>query len=102
MLFKKNGWELVEAPKSVRTEKMPLCTCSLWLNTNCLVLDPKTICIEAAETPMMELLDRYGFEVSPVPLFEVSPFGGGLHCAAADVYREGTLEDYFPKQIDGF
>jgi glycine amidinotransferase len=92
----------VEAPRSVRKEKMPLCTCSLWLNMNCLVLDPKTICVEAAETPMMELLDQYGFEVIPVPFFEVSPFGGGLHCATADVYREGTLEDYFPKQVDGF
>ena len=102
VLFEKNGWKLVEAPRSVRTEKMPLCTCSLWLNMNCLVLDPKTICIEAAETPMMELLDKCGFEVIHVPLFEVSPFGGGLHCATADVYREGRLEDYFPKQIDGF
>jgi glycine amidinotransferase len=101
-LFKRNGWEIVEAPKSVRTQKMPLCTCSLWLNMNCLVLDPKTVCVEAAETPMMELLDTYGFEVIPVPFFEVSPFGGGLHCATADVYREGTLEDYFPKQIEGF
>ena len=101
-LFKKNGWELVEAPKSVRKEKMPLCTCSLWLNMNCLVIDTKTICVEAAETPMMELLDKYGFEVIPVPLFEVSPFGGGLHCATADVYREGTLEDYFPRQVEGF
>jgi glycine amidinotransferase len=101
-LFKKNGWELVEAPESVRKEKMPLCTCSLWLNMNCLVIDPKTICIEAAETPLMELLDSYGFEVIPVPLFEVSPFGGGLHCATADVYRDGTLEDYFPKQVEGF
>ena len=34
--------------------------------------------------------------------FEVSPFGGGLHCATADVYREGSLEDYFPKQMEGF
>jgi glycine amidinotransferase len=101
-LFKNNDWEIVMAPKSVRREKMPLCTCSLWLNMNCLVIDPKTVCVEAAETPMMELLDHYGFEVIPVPLFEVSPFGGGLHCATADVYREGSLEDYFPKQIEGF
>ena len=101
-LFKINGWEIVEAPRSVRTEKMPLCTCSLWLNMNCLVIDTKTICVEAAETPMMELLDKYDFEVIPVPLFEVSPFGGGLHCATADVYRQGTLEDYFPKQVEGF
>ena len=26
-------------------------------------------------------------------------FGGGLHCATADVYREGTCQDYFPNQI---
>ncbi|MGB9437964.1 MAG: hypothetical protein WCB15_08485 [Desulfobacterales bacterium] len=58
--------------------------------------------IQAAETPMMKLFDKYGFEVIPVPLFEVSPFGGGLHCATADVCREGSLEDYFPRQIDGF
>jgi len=101
-LFKDNDWEIVIAPESVRKEKMPLCTCSLWLNMNCLVIDPKTVCVEAAETPMMELLDKYGFEVIPVPLFEVSPFGGGLHCATADVCREGTLEDYFPKQVEGF
>ena len=101
-IFEKNDWEIVEAPKSVRKEKMPLCTCSLWLNMNCLVLDTKTACVEATETPMMKLLDKYGFEVIPVPFFEVSPFGGGLHCSTADVYREGTMEDYFSKQIDGF
>ncbi len=30
------------------------------------------------------------------------PCGGGLHCTTADVYREGTLEDYFPRQIPGY
>jgi glycine amidinotransferase len=40
--------------------------------------------------------------VIPVPFWEVGPFGGGLHCATADVYREGTLQDYFPKQIPGY
>jgi glycine amidinotransferase len=50
----------------------------------------------------MELFDNYGFEVVPVPFYKVSPFGGGLHCCTADVYREGTCEDFFPKQIEGF
>ena len=101
-LFEKNGWEVVEAPKSVLKEKMPMVFCSIWLNMNCLVLDPKTVCLEASETPMMELLDKYGFEIIPVPFYDVAAFGGALHCATADVYREGTLEDYFPKQIQGF
>ncbi len=100
--FQKNGWELVEAPKSLLKKKQPYDFCSWWLNMNTLVLDPKTVCVEASETPVMELLDRHGFEVVPVPFYDVSSFGGGLHCCTADVYREGTREDYFPRQIDEF
>ena len=101
-LFEKNDWEVVEAPKTVLKQKRPMTFCSLWLNINTLVIDPKTICVEASEIPVMELLDKYGFEVIPVPFYDVSPFGGGLHCATADVYREGTCEDYFPKQVEDF
>jgi glycine amidinotransferase len=50
----------------------------------------------------MELFNKYGLEVIPVPFYEVSPFGGGLHCGSTDVYREGTCEDYLPKQVEGF
>jgi glycine amidinotransferase len=100
--FEKNDWELVETPKTLLEKKRPYDFCSWWLNMNTLVLDPKTVCVEASETPVMELLDKNGFDVVPVPFYEVSPFGGGLHCSTADVYREGTCEDYFPKQIEGF
>jgi glycine amidinotransferase len=101
-LFRKNDWEVILAPKSVLKKKRPMCFCSIWLNMNLLVLDPKTVCVEASETPVIELLGKHGFEVIPVPFYEVSSFGGGLHCGTADVYREGTLEDYFPKQVKGF
>ncbi len=101
-LFEKNDWEIMEAPETVLEKKRPMTFCSLWLNINRLVLDPKTVCVEASETPVIEMLDKHGFEVIPVPFYEVSPFGGGLHCGTADVLREGTLEDYFPKQVEGF
>lgn len=101
-LFEKNDWEILEGPAAVLENKRPMTFCSIWLNINVLVLDPKTVCVEASETPVMELLDKHGMNVLPVPFYEVSPFGGGLHCATADVYREGALEDYFPKQIEGF
>jgi glycine amidinotransferase len=97
--FEKNGWEIIDCVKPVHTEKMPLSFCSQWLSMNMLVLDPKTVCVETQEVAQMEQLDKLGFEVIPVPFWEVSPFGGGLHCATADVYREGTCEDYFPKEI---
>ncbi len=65
---------------------------------NCLVLDPKTVCVEASEVHQQEQFDKLGFEVIPVPFRDAYAFGGGLHCATADVYREGNCEDYFPKQ----
>jgi glycine amidinotransferase len=68
---------------------------------NCLVLDPKTVCVEASEVHQMEQMDQLGMEVIPVPFRDAYPFGGGLHCATGDVYREGGCEDYFPKQIPG-
>ena len=101
-LFEMNGWEIVKAPKALLKEKETFDFCSWWLSMNTLVLDPKTICIEASEVPTMELFDKHGFEIVPVPFYKVSPFGGGLHCCTADVYREGDCEDYFPKQIKGF
>ena len=101
-LFRKNDWEIVEPPRSVLKDKLPLAFCTVWLSINVLVLDPKTVCVETSETPLMELLDKYGFEVIPLPFYGVAPFGGGTHCATADVYREGTCEDYFPKQVEGF
>ena len=101
-LFEKNDWEIIEGPKTVLAKKRPMTFCSIWLNLNILVLDPKTVCVEASETPVMELFDKHGLEVIPVPFYEVSAFGGGLHCASADVYREGTCEDYLPKQVERF
>ena len=100
--FEQNDWQLVEAPPTVLEKKQPYDFCSWWLNMNTLVLDPNTVCVEASEFPVMELLDKHGFEIVPVPFYDVSPFGGGLHCCTADVYREGNLEDYFPDQIECF
>ena len=69
---------------------------------NFLVVDPNTVCVEASETPMIEALEKYGIEVIPVPFYDAVMFGGCLHCATADVYRQGGFEDYFPKQVQGF
>jgi glycine amidinotransferase len=98
----KNDWEIVEAAQPVTNGYPPLSFCSQWLSMNTLMLDPKTICVDAREQKQMEQFDKLGLEVIPVPFAEVSAFGGGLHCATADVYREGQCEDYFPNQLEGF
>ena len=101
-LFDLNDWEIVEAAKPAHENPPPLCYSSVWLSMNVLVLDPKTICVEASEVHQQEQLDKLGFEIVPVPFRDAYPFGGGLHCSTTDVHREGTCEDYFPKQVEGF
>jgi glycine amidinotransferase len=101
-LFKKNDWEIVECAQPIHTEKAPLSFSSIWLSMNILLLDTHTVCVEEKETAQIEQFSKLGFEVVPIPFWDVAPFGGGLHCATVDVYREGKLEDYFPKQIPGF
>lgn len=101
-LFKINGWEIVMSEPPSREKSHPYSFCSPYLSNNTFSIDPKTICVEAGEHRLMDQLDELDFEVIPVEFFEVSPFGGGLHCATIDLNRDGDCEDYFPKQIKGF
>ena len=100
-IFEVNGWEIIDAAPPSHSQPPPLCYSSVWLSMNCLVIDPKTVCVEASEVNQMEQLDKLGMEIIPVPFRDAYPFGGGLHCATADVRREGSCEDLFPKQVEG-
>ena len=97
-LFEDNGWEIVDSAQPAHNEPPPLCYSSTWLSMNVLVLDSKTVCVEKSEIYQAEQLDKLGMEVLPIELRDAYAFGGGLHCCTADVYREGELKDYFPKQ----
>ena len=97
-VFHKNEWEIIEAARPAHNSPPPLCYSSVWLSMNILMLDTKTVCVEDTEIHQMEQLDRLNFEVIPVPFRDAYPFGGALHCATTDVYREGECENYFPNQ----
>ena len=97
-LFEDNGWEIIEAAQPAHNSPPPLTYYSIWLSMNVLVLDPKTVCVEKSEVYQAEQLDKLGMEVLPIDFREAYGFGGSLHCSTTDVYREGNLQDYFPKQ----
>jgi len=97
-IFEKNGWDIVDAANPCHTEPPPLCYCTVWLSLNMLVIDDRYVMVEASETNQIKQIEGFGFEVIPVPFRDAYAFGGGLHCATADVYREGVCEDYFPNQ----
>ena len=106
-LFKKNDWELIPAARPVyeHTDKLSLSSLpqgTSWISMNTFSIDPKTVCVEAHETAYCEQLDKLGFAVIPIPYEKVIPLGGSLHCTTLDIYREGKLEDYFPKQVPGY
>jgi glycine amidinotransferase len=97
-IFYNNDWKVIDAAQPAHNTSPPLCYSSVWLSMNVLVLDPKTVCVEASEVYQAEQLDKLGMEVIPVPFRDAYPFGGALHCATTDVLREGKCEDYFPNQ----
>jgi len=106
-LFKKNDWELIPAVREKHPYKGGISLVSFELGApvpplNTISLDPKTVCALESDVMYCEQLDKLGFEVIPIPYNSVVPFGGMLHCTTLDIYREGTLEDYFPKQIEGY
>ena len=100
-IFETNDWEIVDAAQPAHEAPPPLCYSSVWLSMNVLILDHSTVIVEASEVNQMEQLDALRFNVLPVEFRDAYPFGGGLHCATGDVFREGNCEDYFPKQIPG-
>ena len=95
-LFRANGWQIVPAPPSVRTGRAPARDVSNWISMNILMLDERTVVVEQAETPMIDLMRSLGCEVIPCPFDRVYAFGGGFHCCTADIRRDGTLQSYFP------
>ncbi len=97
-LFTRNGWEVVMAAKPAHAKPQPLCYYSIWLSMNFLTVDPKTVICEETEVYQNEQLSKLGFNVIPIPFRNAYPFGGSIHCATADVHREGSCEDLFPKQ----
>jgi glycine amidinotransferase len=106
-LFKQNDWELVPAaePSHVYKAKARVFTeweRTSWISMNTLMVGPNTVCVEAHETNQIAFMEKLGVEVLPIPYEQVVPFGGSLHCTTQDVHRDGTLEDYFPKQVAGF
>jgi len=97
-IFERNGWHIVDAAPPTHDEPPPLCSSTVWLSMNLLVIDDKYVMVEASERHQIKQIEDLGFEVIPVPFRDVYAFGGGLHCATADVFRDGNCEDYFPCQ----
>eukprot|EP00756_Hemistasia_phaeocysticola_P013166 Hpha_TRINITY_DN15254_c4_g5::TRINITY_DN15254_c4_g5_i1::g.65905::m.65905/K00613/GATM; glycine amidinotransferase len=97
-VFRRNGWEVVEAAAPVGPILSPLAKSSAWIHLNVLSLDPKTVVVDEAEYGLHAQLEGLGFDVLKVPFRDVIEFGGGVHCCTLDVRRTSSRrQDFFPE-----
>jgi glycine amidinotransferase/scyllo-inosamine-4-phosphate amidinotransferase 1 len=53
-----------------------------------LVVDPNTIVVDAAQTDLIQLLEKHHFTVIPMTLSHSRTLGGGFHCVTLDIWRQ--------------
>ncbi|MFI6348017.1 amidinotransferase [Streptomyces sp. NPDC050560] len=92
-MFKRAGWEIIEAPEGVAPAEFQLS--SRWLSMNLLVIDEQRVVVDKHEEPTITMLRSLGIRPVLVDFKDHYVFGGGLHCATLDVRRRGTLRSYF-------
>jgi glycine amidinotransferase len=95
--FEENGWQVVQAPPSVRGNFLSSAEVSNWISMNVFNVNEDTIICEEREQSMIEFFKSFGFRVIAIPFVNVYPFGGSFHCCTVDVRRAGGLQSYFPK-----
>jgi glycine amidinotransferase len=90
-----NSWDVREAPDPISSRRSLFDLSSAWLSMNVLMLDPQRVIVEAAQEPLIRMLEDWGFETIPCPFEDHFLFGGAFHCATLDIRRRGTLQSYF-------
>lgn len=93
-LFRKAGWDLVEAALPATPDTWNLPIASKWISMNLLSIDTERIIVERQEEATQKLLKDLGFKVILVDFRHVYSFGGSFHCTTCDIRRNGKLEEY--------
>jgi N-dimethylarginine dimethylaminohydrolase len=61
---------------------------SKWIAMNMLVLDPRTVIVDAAQTALITVLKSKGIDAIPHTLSHSRTLGGGFHCVTLDTRRK--------------
>jgi glycine amidinotransferase len=92
-LFKNSGWEIFYPPPGEAKAEFHMS--SRWLSMNILMLDPERVVVEKDELATIKFFKKIGIKPILVDFKDHYMFGGGIHCATADVRRRGELKSYF-------
>lgn len=82
-----DGWHKIWVNDVVAQDFYQYPYASKWIAMNMLVVDPKTVIVDAAQTELIRTLKSYKFEVIPLTLRHSRTLGGGFHCVTLDLER---------------
>ncbi|XP_071804147.1 glycine amidinotransferase, mitochondrial-like [Asterias amurensis] len=94
-IFKKAGWDVVEAAQPLMPNEHPLWLGSQWLSMNVLMLDEDRVMVDSNEIPTIKMFEKLGIKTVKASMRHANSFGGGFHCWTSDIRRQGTLQSYF-------
>ena len=67
---------------------------SVWQGMNFIMISPELAVVNELQVQLIQMLERYGVEVLPLPTRHARTLSGGFHCISLDVRRRGSLEEY--------
>ena len=59
------------------------------------MLDDSHVCVSNYNKQVFDFLEKHNIEPIIVPFRHRYFWDGGLHCVTLDLYREGSMENYF-------
>jgi len=64
-------------------------------DVNVVMLDDSHVCVSNYNKQVFDFLEKHNIEPIIVPFRHRYFWDGGLHCVTLDLYREGSMENYF-------
>jgi glycine amidinotransferase/scyllo-inosamine-4-phosphate amidinotransferase 1 len=61
---------------------------SKWIGLNMLSINPDTVIVDAAQTDLIQVLEKHKINVVPLTLRHSRTLGGGFHCVTLDLVRD--------------
>jgi glycine amidinotransferase/scyllo-inosamine-4-phosphate amidinotransferase 1 len=83
-----DSWEKIYVNDVVPQEFYQYPYASKWIAMNMLVLDPRTVVVDAAQTELITVLKSKGIDAIPHTLSHSRTLGGGFHCVTLDTRRK--------------
>lgn len=83
-----DDWEKIYVNDVVPQDFYQYPYASKWIGLNMLSIDPDTVIVDAAQTDLIQTLERQRFTVIPLTLRHSRTLGGGFHCVTLDLVRD--------------